>query len=98
MSFRGAHPKNNLRTEDTFLKVQRLVQGKWVDYLTDASFDTRYSWAREGITYSKVTIDWRIDKDTPSGTYRILHQGDWKNGWDGKITAYAGASYAFEVE
>lgn len=98
VSFRGAHPKNNLRTEDTFLKVQRLVQGKWVDYLTDASFDTRYSWAREGITYSKVTIDWRIDKDTPSGTYRILHQGDWKNGWDGKITAYAGASYAFEVE
>nr|WP_241879757.1 hypothetical protein [Psychrobacter sp. PraFG1]UNK06608.1 hypothetical protein MN210_15790 [Psychrobacter sp. PraFG1] len=27
-----------------------------------------------------------------------MHQGDWKNGWDGKITAYAGASYAFEVE
>ncbi|WP_296204541.1 neutral/alkaline non-lysosomal ceramidase N-terminal domain-containing protein [Psychrobacter sp. UBA3962] len=98
VTFRGAHPKNNLRTEDTFLKVQRLHQGKWRDYLTDTDFETRYTWEREGIAYSKVTIDWHINSDTPPGTYRIMHLGDWKNGWDGTITPYAGVSHSFKVE
>lgn len=95
--FRGAHPKNNLRTEDTFLKVQRLENGQWVDYLTDADFDTTYTWKRDGISYSKVIIDWRISDDTPAGTYRIFHQGDWKNGWNQKISPYQGVSEPFTV-
>lgn len=78
--FRGAHPKNNLRTEDSFLKVQRLDNGKWVDYLSDSDFDTTYTWQRGGAAYSKAIIDWRIAKDTPAGTYRLTHQGDWKSG------------------
>ena len=98
VTFRGAHPKNNLRTEDTFLKVQRLDQGQWKDYLTDADFETSYGWQREGITYSKVTISWRIKEKTPQGTYRIMHLGDWKNGWDYAITPYAGVSHSFKVE
>lgn len=95
--FRGAHPKNNLRTEDSFLIVQRLQQGQWIDYKKDKDFDTTYGWEREQIAYSRITIDWRIGPDTPSGTYRIVHQGDWKNGWDGAITPYSGASHPFEV-
>lgn len=71
--FRSAHPKNNLRTEDSFLKVQRLDNGKWVDYLSDSDFDTTYTWQREGAAYSKAIIDWRIAKDTPAGTYRLSH-------------------------
>lgn len=98
VTFRGAHPKNNLRTEDTFLKVQRLNEGQWVDYLTDADFETSYTWQREGMAYSKVTINWRINADTPPGTYRIMHLGDWKNGWDDTITPYAGVSHSFTVQ
>lgn len=98
VTFRGAHPKNNLRNEDTFLKVQRLNQDKWVDYLTDADFETSYTWQREGLAYSKVTISWRINADTPPGTYRIMHLGDWKNGWDDTITPYAGVSHSFKVD
>ncbi len=98
MIFRGAHPKNNLRTEDSFLIVQRLQQGKWVDYKKDNDFDTTYSWQREKVAYSRVTIDWRISEDTASGTYRIVHQGDWKNGWDDTITPYKGVSHSFKVE
>lgn len=98
VTFRGAHPKNNLRTEDTFLKVQRLNQGQWIDYLTDADFETSYTWQREGIAYSKVTISWRINADTPSGTYRIMHLGDWKNGGDNTITPYTGVSQSFTVQ
>lgn len=98
VTFRGAHPKNNLRNEDTFLKVQRLNQGEWVDYLTDADFETSYTWQREGLAYSKVTISWRINADTPPGTYRIMHLGDWKNGWDDTITSYTGVSHSFKVD
>ncbi|WP_019672044.1 neutral/alkaline non-lysosomal ceramidase N-terminal domain-containing protein [Psychrobacter lutiphocae] len=96
--FRGAHPKNNLRTDDTFLKIQRLISDQWIDYLTDKDFDTTYGWQREGISYSKVTINWRISADTPAGTYRIVHQGDWKNGADHSITPYTGISRPFLVQ
>lgn len=96
--FRGAHPKNNLRTEDSFLKVQRLDNGKWVNYLSDSDFDTTYTWQLEGAAYSKAIIDWRIAKDTPAGTYRLTHQGDWKNGWTHKIKPYSGVSNSFSVQ
>ncbi|WP_296403402.1 neutral/alkaline non-lysosomal ceramidase N-terminal domain-containing protein [Psychrobacter sp.] len=95
--FRGAHPKNNLRTEDSFLIVQQLNHGSWIDYKKDSDFDTTYSWQREKLAYSKITIDWRIGQDTAPGTYRIVHQGDWKNGWDGSITPYTGESNSFQV-
>ena len=96
--FRGAHPKNNLRTEDSFLKVQRLENGNWVDYLNDDHFDTTYTWKREGVSYSKAIVDWRISKDTPKGTYRLTHTGDWKNGWTRKIKPYSGVSNSFTVQ
>lgn len=96
--FRGAHPKNNLRTEDSFLIVQRLQQGQWLDYKTDSDFDTTYSWQREQLAYSKISIDWRIDPTTEPGIYRIVHNGDWKNGWDDGITPYSGTSKSFEIQ
>ena len=96
--FRGAHPKNNFRTMDTFCKVQRKNGSGWTDYLDDHDWDTSYGWEREGSSYSKCTVEWRIRKGTPAGTYRLVQQGDWKNGWDGKITAYSGQSREFEVK
>ncbi|WP_348549653.1 neutral/alkaline non-lysosomal ceramidase N-terminal domain-containing protein [Psychrobacter sp. KFRI-CH2-11] len=96
--FRAAHPKNNLRTEDSFLKVQRYQDGQWVDYLSDRDFETTYTWQREGAAYSKAIIDWRIRADTPAGTYRLTHAGDWKSGWTGKIKPYSGASSSFRVQ
>lgn len=96
--FRAAQPKNNLRTEDSFLKVQRYQDGQWVDYLSDRDFETTYTWQREGAAYSKAIIDWRISADTPAGTYRLTHAGDWKSGWTGKIKTYSGASSSFRVQ
>lgn len=100
VEFRGAHPKNNLRTEDSFLIVQRLHQdqGQWLDYKSDKDFDTSYSWQREKVAYSRVTINWRIGENTEAGTYRIVHKGDWKNGWDNTITPYTGVSNPFQVQ
>ena len=95
--FRGAHPKNNFRTMDTFVKVQRKSGSSWVDYLDDHDWDTSYTWEREGVSFSKCTVEWRIRRGTPAGTYRLVQQGDWKSGWDYKIAPYTGTSQEFTV-
>lgn len=96
--FRGAHPKNNLRVGGTFLKVQRQAEdGTWQDYLTDRDWDTSYRWEREGASYSRTTVEWRIRQGTPAGTYRLVQDGDWKNGWNHRIIPYEGISNPFTV-
>lgn len=94
--YRSGHPKNDFRTMGTFLEVQRLVDGAWVTYRSDRDWDTTYAWRREGAAYSRVTISWRIAADTPAGSYRLVHNGEWKNGVR-VITAYTGASQPFTV-
>lgn len=95
--FRGGHPKNDFRTMGTFLKVQRQEGGAWKDVLDDHDWDTVYRWEREGASFSRCTVEWRIRPGTPAGTYRLVQTGDWKNGWNGRVTAYTGASRPFTV-
>lgn len=97
VSFRGGHPKNNLRTQDTFLKVERLVDGQWTTVANDWDWDTTYRWRREGIAFSVVDVTWRIPADTMPGEYRIRQFGDWKSGWDMKVRPYSGSSRTFTV-
>lgn len=96
--FWGAHPKNNPQIQSTYLKVQRNVQGAWVTVAGDWDAATRYRWARSGVAYSKVTVEWDIPADAPPGSYRIVHDGHWKSGWTGAIKPYAGASRVFAVQ
>ncbi|GLZ31729.1 neutral ceramidase [Lentzea sp. NBRC 105346] len=95
--FVTGHPKNNLHRNGTFLEVQRLVDGKWVRHADDGDWSTRYQWKRVGIANSEATITWIIPADTPAGTYRIVHNGDWKSGWTGAITGFTGATGGFSV-
>ncbi|MDO5629503.1 MAG: neutral/alkaline non-lysosomal ceramidase N-terminal domain-containing protein [Mobilicoccus sp.] len=95
--FRGGHPKNDFRTMRSFLAVQRLDGNQWVDVRTDRDWDTFYTWRREGVAFSRTTVEWRIPDDTPPGTYRLVQTGDWKNGWTGRITGYTGTSNPFTV-
>lgn len=95
--FRGAHPKNDLRTEDSFLQVQRRTGAGWRTVLTDRDWDTTYTWERQGIAASRTSVEWRVDERTPPGTYRLVQTGDWKNGWTGRVEPYRGASRAFTV-
>jgi len=97
VTFWGAHPKNNYRTQGTFLEVQRKEGGRWVTIRNDNDWDTEYHWKREGIAESLVTIVWRIPKNIAPGTYRIVHYGDWKSGWDHAIRGYTGYSSEFTV-
>lgn len=95
--FRGAHPKNDLRTGGSFLEVQRRTGAGWTTVLTGRDWDTTYTWEREGLAWSRTTVEWRIDERTPPGTYRLVQTGDWKNGWTGRVKPYRGTSQAFTV-
>jgi neutral ceramidase len=95
--FWGGHPKNNYHTQGTFLEIQRFLNGQWTTILRDRDWGTEYHWQRHGAAYSLVTIVWRMPSDMPAGQYRIAHYGDWKSGWSGKITPYAGYSSVFTV-
>ena len=95
--FVTGHPKNDLRRNGTFLEVQRLVAGTWTRHADDGDWSTRYRWQREGVANSNATITWTIPTDTPPGTYRLVHHGDWKSGWTGAITPFTGATRTFVV-
>jgi len=97
VKFYGAHPKNNLRQNDTFLLVERKESNQWVKIADDANLSTIYHWRRSGASYSHVIISWKIPHGTKAGKYRIHHFGDYKNGWNGKIYPYEGVTKSFFV-
>ncbi|HSP77071.1 MAG TPA: neutral/alkaline non-lysosomal ceramidase N-terminal domain-containing protein, partial [Myxococcaceae bacterium] len=101
VKFWGGHPKNNLRRQDSFLRVQRKSGTSWVTVAHDWDWETKYRWQRYDCfpTYgcSHVTTEWRIPADATPGTYRLRHDGDWKSGWDGLIRPYSGTSREFTV-
>ncbi len=95
--FYGGHPKNNLKTMGTFLEIQKQSGSSWVTVYRDRDPETRYRWARDGIAYSRVTIEWDIPTTAATGNYRIVHYGNWKSGWTGAISGYTGTSRTFSV-
>ncbi|MCK5200934.1 MAG: neutral/alkaline non-lysosomal ceramidase N-terminal domain-containing protein, partial [Spirochaetales bacterium] len=74
--FWGAHPKNNLKTQSTFLEVQKREGDKWKTIFTDKEPCTIYKWNRDFIANSKITITWNIAENTEPGEYRICHYGN----------------------
>jgi neutral ceramidase len=95
--FVTGHPKNNLHRNGTFLEVQRLANGTWARHADDGDWSTRYQWKRVGVANSEATVTWQIPADTPAGTYRVVHHGDWKSGWNGAITPFTGTTRTFTV-
>ncbi|MDO5693171.1 MAG: neutral/alkaline non-lysosomal ceramidase N-terminal domain-containing protein [Pseudomonadota bacterium] len=96
--FWTGHPKNDLRQEGTFLQVQqRQPDGRWRTVRQDHDWDTVYQWKRVAGAWSQATVSWRIGADVAPGTYRLLHHGNWKNGWTTAIHPLAGTSQPFEV-
>lgn len=94
--FWGAHPKNNLRTQGTFLEVQRKESDKWITIFNDNDTCTIYEWKRDFIANSKIIISWNIPADTKPGEYRICHFGDSRD-VSGNIKPYTGISSTFKI-
>jgi len=80
--FRGAHPRNNLRTGTGYLEVQRKNGAAWQTIAHDWDPETTFRWVRTGgplSPSSEVTIDWRIPQDAVPGEHRIIYHGDAKS-------------------
>jgi neutral ceramidase len=98
--FYGANPRNNLFTGSSFLYVQQMnsVSQNWDNIFTDADWDTRFYWARHGVSESLITITWNITSAIESGKYRIVHDGYAKTDpFSGKVTPYSGVSSVFAI-
>ena len=98
--FRSANPRNNLRTEESFLAVQRLASDgiTWQVVATDGHWDTQFHWKRPSAVSAEsfATILWQVPAGTPAGTYRIQHYNAHKNVL-GKITEFIGTTQSFKV-
>lgn len=99
VKFWSGHPKNNLKTQSTFMEVQRWNGTSWAVVATDNDWETTYEWQRiDGFWgTSHAILTWTIPNDTMSGTYRIKHYGDRKKPWSGNIVPYTGTSRNFSV-
>jgi neutral ceramidase len=83
VSFRSANPRNNLRTNGTFLTVDLFneTDGTWQTKYVDNDWCTRYYWtgglSLEGFYWgsSFANITWTIPEDSPRGLYRVCHYG-----------------------
>jgi neutral ceramidase len=99
--FRSANPRNDLRTDGTFLTIEREAGGgNWTVVATDSSWETRFAWSRPGgselSSESFATISWEVPMDVVAGTYRIRHFNAHKS-IIGAITQFSGTSNSFTV-
>ena len=101
VSFRSANPRNNLKTEETYLTVQRLDEStnQWVTIATDGDWSTRFYWTRNGkLSHSSTaTITWEVSEEDQPGTYRIKHYNTHKKIFSGSKVDFEGTSDTFKV-
>jgi len=101
--FVSANPRNDYRTEDTFLTVQhQQPDGSWKVIATDGNWETKYKWNRPCTIIpeplcaeSHATIEWDTTGAEP-GTYRIQHFGNSKS-LLGEYTPFSGTTADFVV-
>jgi neutral ceramidase len=97
--FQSACPRNDLRTEDTFLAVQQQdSSGQWQTVAVDGDWETRFRWYRHHTisdrSYAEIT--WDIPSDATPGKYRIQHYGNHRNILQ-HISSFRGTSSTFTV-
>ncbi|WP_170311606.1 neutral/alkaline ceramidase [Vallitalea okinawensis] len=97
-SFWSGHPRNDLRTGNSFLEVQYKDGDKWITIAYDWDWDTKYHWKRRSVIAgtSESIIEWTIPDDALLGTYRVKHNGAYKSITG--IYQYEGYSSEFIVE
>jgi neutral ceramidase len=96
-SFYSACPNNDTRNGSTFCEVQRETADGWQTVADDNDWTTMFGWKRLFLTVSRAQITWAIPRDTPAGTYRIVHHADVRDR-SGTITPVTGTSEPFRVD
>lgn len=97
VSFWGGHPNNDLKRNDSYFVVEKKENNRWIPTYYDRNPFIKMIWKRVGVSYSKITIEWKINSEVEKGTYRIKHSGKWKNGWNRRLYDYEGISEEFDI-
>ncbi|PWN44106.1 Neutral/alkaline nonlysosomal ceramidase [Ceraceosorus guamensis] len=97
--FAGANPRNDLRTEGTFLEVQQQLGASWRTHRTDAHPSTIFRWKRTNSVRgsSSVEIVWKPDQTDALGVYRLVYRGNAKQPFTGKIREVEGITDEFRL-
>lgn len=103
-TFVGANPRNNLRLEQNYAVVEKLVIDKgvikrWGVVRDDSDWSLIFNWKRTSdvLATSEVEIVWETEDHAKPGTYRIRYYGDSKS-LSGKITSFEGVSGQFRLQ
>lgn len=96
-TFRSSHPKNDLRRNDSYFRIEQNVGGNWVTVAWDSMPETMLEWARGDLDQSYMTVVWDVPRSTAPGTYRIRHFGKAKSLF-GLMTPFVGTTRPFLVE
>ena len=96
VSFLGGYPGNNLRTNQTFLAVERKTTAGFVPLYNDHDLCTLFRWQAHGLA-SKIIIEWKIPVDEYSGIYRIRYFGDYWEAFPKVLQPIVAASREFKV-
>jgi neutral ceramidase len=96
-----ANPRNSLRTDDTFLQVQRKAGGSGAYELVsdDSAWATKFKWDRHGASASLCTVEWTIPAagTARAGVYRLMYSGNAKTNEAGTLIDISGYSSQFGV-
>lgn len=97
--FVGANPRNDLRLEDTYVAVEKLVHGAWGRVRDDSDWNLIFRWRRTSsvLATSEVEVEWVIEDEVIPGKYRIRYWGASKAPITGKIVQFAGTSNEFRI-
>lgn len=99
--FLGAHLRNDLRTGEGYLQVERLSQDmQWEVVAHDWDPQTRLRWLRTNGALSpssEIEVQWAIPADSQPGTYRIRIDAAAKNTFTQDVFPISGETPTFDV-
>ena len=94
--FWGAHQRNNLRVQDTYLQIEKLSSDdNWEIIARDWDPSTTFTCKRHGLE-RLTTITWEIPESAENGTYRISYFGERR--MNSGIKSFIGESREFKIQ
>jgi len=99
VAFWSGDPRNDFRTGNNYLRVERKDGDKWILVATDNDWSTKCRWVKDPAapTQSQFAVAWSIPADAAPGTYRIGHEGNNKT-QQGEVERFTGVSSEFVVK
>ncbi len=100
VAFWSGDPQNDFKTGNTFLTIERQDDDAWLPVQSDDGWATKCRWSHPESAPETLQFvaTWDIPKGTQSGTYRIVHHGNFKATEDATVEQFERASNPFKVK